>query len=98
MVAKGGPPGNGRAVVYRTEVASPIGPLGLYATNLGLMAVVFPRHSRVAVEAWLQRVIGDTRIVDDADFHEETMGQLEEYFAGRRKQFEFAADVRGPPF
>src|SRR6266849_1534133 len=98
MVAKGGPPGNGRAVVYRTEVASPIGPLGLYATNLGLMAVVFPRHSRVAVEAWLQRVIGEARIVDDAEVLEDAIGQLGEYFAGARRQFDLALDVRGTAF
>ncbi len=98
MVAKGGKPGNGRAVVSRAEIGSPVGPLALYGTNEGLMAVVFPRHSRVAVEAWLQRVIGETRIVDDAEVLEDAIGQLGEYFAGARRQFDLALDVRGTAF
>ena len=36
MVARGGRPGNGRATVYRTEVSSPIGLLGLYGTSEGV--------------------------------------------------------------
>jgi O-6-methylguanine DNA methyltransferase len=50
------------------------------------------------VEDWLQRVIGEAYIVDDTDFHEEALDQLEEYFAGNRRRFELALDVRGTPF
>jgi len=85
-------------VVSRAEIGSPVGPLALYGTNEGLMAVVFPRHSRVAVEAWLQRVIGEARIVDDAEVLEDAIGQLGEYFAGARRQFDLALDVRGTAF
>lgn len=98
MVAKGGRPGNGRATVSRTETDSPIGPLALYGTNDGLMAIVFPRHSRAAVEAWLDRVIGEASIIDDEAVHEAVIGQLREYFAGRRRQFELELDVRGTSF
>ncbi|HLQ34352.1 MAG TPA: methylated-DNA--[protein]-cysteine S-methyltransferase [Chloroflexota bacterium] len=85
-------------MVSRAEIGSPVGPLALYGTNEGLMAVVFPRHSRVAVEAWLQRVIGEARIVDDAEVLEDAIGQLGEYFAGARLQFDLALDVRGTAF
>ena len=98
MVAKGGRTGNGRATVSRAEIDSPIGPLTLYGTNEGLMAIVFPRHSRIAVEAWLDRVIGEVRIVDDDAAHEGTIGQLEEYFAGARREFDLELDVRGTAF
>jgi O-6-methylguanine DNA methyltransferase len=98
VVAKGGKPGSGRAIVSRTEIDSPIGPLGLYGTNEGLMAIVFPRHSRVAVEAWLDRVVGEARIVDDNAAHEGTIGQLEEYFAGTRREFDLELDLRGTAF
>ncbi|HLG70752.1 MAG TPA: methylated-DNA--[protein]-cysteine S-methyltransferase [Chloroflexota bacterium] len=98
MVAKGGRAGNGHAVVARAETGSPIGPLALYGTNEGLMAIVFPRHSRVQVEAWLSRVIGRATIVDNEQAHEETIGQLEEYFAGKRREFELELDVRGTAF
>lgn len=98
MVAKGGRAGNGHAVVSRAEIDSPIGPLGLYGTNEGLMAIVFPRHSRLAVEAWLDRVVGRAIIVDDEQAHEDTIGQLEEYFGGKRRDFQLELDVRGTAF
>jgi O-6-methylguanine DNA methyltransferase len=98
VVAKGGQRGTGRAVVSRTEIGSPIGPLALYGTDQGLMAIVFPRHSRVAVESWLDRVIGRAEIVDDEQAHEATLGQLGEYFAGKRREFDLELDVRGTTF
>jgi O-6-methylguanine DNA methyltransferase len=90
--------GSGRATVSQAEIDSPIGPLALYGTNDGLMAIVFPRHSRVAVEAWLDRVIGEVRIVDDEAAHEGTIGQLQEYFAGMRRDFDLELDLRGTAF
>jgi O-6-methylguanine DNA methyltransferase len=98
VVAKGGRTGNGQATVSRAEIDSPIGPLALYGTAEGLMAVVFPRHSRVAVEAWLDRVIGQARIVDDEGAVEGAIDQLEEYFAGQRREFDLELDLRGTPF
>ncbi len=98
MVAKGGRPGSGHATVARAQIDSPIGPLGLYGTSQGLMAIVFPRHSRLSVEAWLDRVIGRARIVDDEETLEGAVGQLEEYFAGRRREFDLELDVRGTAF
>src|SRR6185437_14116566 len=49
-------------------------------------------------EAWLDRVIGRARIVDDEAAHEEAIGQLEEYFAGRRRAFDLDLDLRGTDF
>ena len=98
MVAKGGKQGYARATVSRSEIDSPIGPLALYGTPAGLMAIVFPRHSRLAVEAWLDRVIGRAEIVDDGEVLEEPIGQLREYFAGQRTRFELDLDIRGTQF
>jgi len=98
VAAKGGKPGNGRATVSRTKIDSPIGPLALYGTNEGLLAVAFPRHSRVGVEAWLNRVIGEVWIVDDAAAHEGAIGQLQEYFDRKRRTFDIELDLRGTAF
>lgn len=98
MVAKGGQPGNGSATVSRAEIESPIGLLALYGTIEGLLAIVFPRHSRVSVEAWLDRVIGQARIVDDEQGLEEPISQVDDYFAGRRREFELELDMRGTAF
>lgn len=98
MVARGGKPGNGRATVSRAEIPSTIGPLALYGTPNGLMAIVFPRHSRLSVELWIERVIGHANIVDDDQVLEEPIGQLEEYFGGQRTSFDLDIDLRGTPF
>jgi O-6-methylguanine DNA methyltransferase len=98
MVAKGGKHGTGTATVARAEIASPIGPLALYGTVEGLLAIVFPRHSRMAVEAWLDRVIGRARIVDDEQALEDPIGQIDEYFDGTRRAFDLALDLRGTDF
>jgi O-6-methylguanine DNA methyltransferase len=98
VVAKGGRQGNGQATVSRAEISSPIGPLALYGTGEGLMAIVFPRHSRLAVEAWLHRVIGQASIVDDEQAHEAALSQLDDYFAGRRREFDLELDLRGTLF
>jgi O-6-methylguanine DNA methyltransferase len=84
--------------VSRAEIETSIGPLALYGTAAGLMAIVFPRHSRLAVEAWLDRVIGEARIVDDREAHEEAISQLTDYFAGTRRTFDLELDVRGTVF
>ena len=98
VVAKGGKPGNGSATVSRAEIASPIGPLELYGTNEGLMAIVFPKHSRMAVEAWIDRVIRQAKVVGDEDGLEDAIGQLNEYFDGSRKTFDLSLDLRGTSF
>jgi epoxyqueuosine reductase len=98
VVAKGGKPGDGRATVSRTEIDSPIGRLALYGTPAGLMAVVFPRHSRFAVENWLHRVIGRAEMVDGGEILEDSVRQLQEYFAGERTSFDLDLDLRGTPF
>lgn len=85
-------------MVSRAEMDSPIGPLALYGTLVGLMAIVFPRHSRLAVEAWVERVIGRAEVVDDGEVLEEPIGQLREYFDRRRTRFDLDLDIRGTCF
>ena len=79
-------------VAYRT-LDSPVGPLLLAATPVGLVRVAFERenHDDVLVElstAISPRILRSPRGVDDV------ARQLDEYFAGRRRRFEVPVDLQ----
>jgi methylated-DNA-[protein]-cysteine S-methyltransferase len=74
------------------RVSTPVGRLTLVATDEGLAAILWEhdRPGRVRLN-----------IVGEDDSHPvlvETTRQLEEYFAGRRKQFELRLDPSGTSF
>jgi methylated-DNA-[protein]-cysteine S-methyltransferase len=78
-------------------VESPVGPLLVAASDRGLASISFdpePEHhlERLARIAG-PRVLRSPRSVDD------TRRELDEYFAGRRRAFDLALDLRAlPPF
>ena len=79
-------------VAYRT-VDSPLGSLLLAATPVGLVRVAFEGEDHTAVLADIAddispRVLRAPGRLDDA------ARQLDEYFAGRRRAFEVAIDLR----
>jgi len=75
-----------------TTIDSPVGRLTLVATDEGLAAILWendrPNRVRLNIEA------------EDAGHPilAETARQLEEYFAGRRREFTLELDVAGTPF
>jgi methylated-DNA-[protein]-cysteine S-methyltransferase len=79
-------------VAHRT-VDSPFGPLLLAATGRGLVRVAFERDDHDAVLAARPTSVGpfrarSSRCTDDA------ARQLDQYFAGRRRDFELPVDLR----
>ena len=70
---------------------SPVDPLLLAADEYGLRLIEFhsPRHPRARLEQWEK----GKNVVLDA-----TRVQLEEYFAGTRKQFDLPLAPQGTPF
>lgn len=80
-------------VLYYKTIPSPIGPLRLMASERGLCAVLFNagRNTRLNCEGLLEQ----------SDEHPVLMKaekQLNEYFAGRRKDFDLTLDMRGTVF
>lgn len=74
------------------QIASPIGPLNLAVSEKGLVALEFDRgafprnkNKKISWEHSPQRVEPYTR-------------ELNEYFAGKRRDFTFSLDLRGTPF
>jgi O-6-methylguanine DNA methyltransferase len=72
--------------IYYSRISSPIGPLLLAASERGLVALEFGR-GRIPAE-WVK---SEEKIAPFAR-------QLEEYFAGRRRQFDLPLDLRGTDF
>jgi O-6-methylguanine DNA methyltransferase len=89
--------------LHYTTTQSTIGPLFLAASTQGLVALEFdarlpgqqsirpnPRH--------LQDERKGSKFEDSADELQPYVGELEEYFAGQRREFTFPLDLRGTDF
>jgi methylated-DNA-[protein]-cysteine S-methyltransferase len=79
-------------VAYRT-VDSPYGPLLVASTNDGLARVAFEREDHDAVLAALAATISP-RILRSGRRTDDVARQLDEYFAGTRRTFDIAIDLR----
>jgi methylated-DNA-[protein]-cysteine S-methyltransferase len=79
-------------VAYRT-LDTPVGALLLAATEKGLVKVAFAVQDHAAVLRQLSDTISP-RILHAPGRLDEVSRQLDEYFAGRRRQFDVALDWR----
>jgi methylated-DNA-[protein]-cysteine S-methyltransferase len=81
----------GRAMAFK-HMSTPVGRLTLVAADNGLAAILWQndRPGRVKLNVGAE--------VDDHPVLVETERQLEEYFAGRRKQFALTLDLSGTAF
>ncbi len=79
-------------VGYRT-VDSPVGPLLLAATPAGLVRIAYEREGFDAVSENLAARVGPRVLAAPARL-DVVARQLDEYFAGRRRRFDVAMDLR----
>jgi O-6-methylguanine DNA methyltransferase len=89
--------------LHSTVFTSPVGPLFLAASERGLVALEF--DARVPGQQTIRPNPRDLRAERKAvQFRESAaemrpyVGELEEYFAGQRRNFTFALDLRGTDF
>ncbi len=77
---------------YYAQIASPIGPLNLAASGIGLVALEFDRGHFPPSQ--------DKRVVweHSPEKLKPYARELDEYFAGKRRDFSFSLDLRGTPF
>lgn len=77
---------------FSVTMPSPVGQLTLVATSHGLRAVLWPAdEGRVALPDTIHEQPSHPVLV-------ETRRQLEEYFAGSRREFDIPLDLRGTEF
>jgi O-6-methylguanine DNA methyltransferase len=89
--------------LHSTTFTSPVGPLFLAASKRGLVALEF--DARLPGQQTIRPNPRDLRAESKAVRFEESpsafrpyVRELEEYFAGKRRAFEFALDLRGTDF
>jgi len=89
--------------LYSSILASPVGPLFLAASDKGLVALEF--DGRLPGQQTIRLNPRDLRTESHAVGFENSerklsayVHELEEYFAGRRRQFTFQLDLRGTEF
>jgi methylated-DNA-[protein]-cysteine S-methyltransferase len=78
--------------LFRAVVASPVGPLTLVASDVGLRAVLWPDDDPMRVRLAVSSDDPAHPVVAAA------AAQLEEYFDGTRADFDVALDPIGTPF
>lgn len=93
-------------VLHSITIESPVGPLFLAASPKGLVALEFDR--RLPGQQTIRPNPRDLRsenngrtgrhFVESTDELKTYVRELEEYFAGKRKRFSFALDLRGTDF
>lgn len=72
----------------------------LWLSERGLARLDFPCGNAAAAASWARRQFGNVELLEAAasDLAETAIRQLAEYFAGSRRRFELALDLRGTPF
>lgn len=83
-------------MITYTTYRAPFGELGLAKSERGLCAILFPEAAPFE-QALLKQFSGESITASDTDF-EKIKQQLDEYFAGQRKVFDFKLDIRGSSF
>ena len=78
--------------LYYAQIDSPIGPLNLAVSEQGLVALEFDRKTFPPRKD--KNVAWQKSVEKTAPYARE----LREYFAGKRREFSFALDLRGTPF
>jgi len=97
--------------LHSTMFMSPLGPLFLAASGQGLVALEFdarlagqqtirpnPRDLRSENQRSLNKLTNGVRFEESACAMQPYVRELEEYFAGQRREFSFALDLRGTDF
>src|SRR3954465_15887919 len=77
--------------LYYSRMESPAGPLLIAMSEQGLVALEFDRGQDLRKKKSVQWVESEERTA-------QVRGELEEYFAGTRKEFTFPLDLRGTDF
>lgn len=79
-------------IAYRT-LDTPVGPLLLAATEQGLLRIAYAGEGHEAVLESLAESVSP-RVLSAPQRLEAASGQLDEYFAGRRRRFDLPLDLR----
>ncbi|TLS37996.1 methylated-DNA--[protein]-cysteine S-methyltransferase [Pseudalkalibacillus caeni] len=89
-----------RLFIYYTEMDTPIGPITVFSSEVGVCKIEFGTIENVAasMEAWLKKQHIKYELVQNDALLEPIKQQLNEYFTGQRYEFSIPLDLHGTPF
>ena len=79
--------------IFYSQIESPVGPLLVGVSARGLMTLGFG-----GLEELPKRMLKQFQWTESSEKTEPYVTQLEEYFAGKRREFSFNLDLRGTEF
>jgi len=82
--------------IYFIKFKSILGNLTAYSTDNGLLALELP--GRKYASEWLSRTLGEYKLKEVIRQSSEYVKQFAEYFAKKRKNFNFLLDIRGTDY
>jgi methylated-DNA-[protein]-cysteine S-methyltransferase len=85
-------------IVHTAQLDSPIGPLRLASTRVGLAYVELPHASGCGLEGWLRRRLPDARRQEGFAPNRAAAAEILEYLEGKRTEFGIPLDLRGTEF
>ncbi|KAF6615235.1 tRNA epoxyqueuosine(34) reductase QueG [Paenibacillus polymyxa] len=90
----------GPTKIYYDEMETPVGTLTLCATDRGLCRIDYSSFyaKEALLQQWARTWVGEYVYVQEPEKLREAAEQLREYFAGERREFSIAYDLRGTPF
>lgn len=82
---------------YFCTLETPIGTMRVASTEQGVCRIDLPgEHDDFF--PWLHRIFGEENLVENRDANRAVTRELDEYFAGNRKEFTVPMDIRGTAF
>ncbi|AMA74047.1 MULTISPECIES: methylated-DNA--[protein]-cysteine S-methyltransferase [Aneurinibacillus] len=89
-----------KSEVYYTVYQSPLGPITLAAADAGMCWVEFGESetAKLSLVRWTKKWLHTEKITYAPKFFLEATKQLDEYFAGKRREFTLPLDIHGTAF
>ncbi len=86
-------------ICYKSKMDSPLGPIELAANDQGLVYCASSRENGSDLDQWLARHMGQYKIKDEENqIIRQAKEQLQEYFAGERREFDLPLLLIGTDF
>jgi O-6-methylguanine DNA methyltransferase len=85
-------------VLAISTLESPIGKLRIAVTPGGVVRIALPRSGGAGFPGWLRGALPNAERVDRLPALGVVQRELQEYFAGQRREFTVPLDLRGTPF
>ncbi|GGH84503.1 methylated-DNA-[protein]-cysteine S-methyltransferase [Pullulanibacillus pueri] len=87
-------------LIYVGETESPIGALTVACIGKGVCYVAFGsiQETEIQIKAWANKHMLHNELISDSEHTALPIQQLQEYFAGERRQFTVPLCLKGTPF